>query len=422
MYVHINQSTCLSINHLSLSLSPASAAPGGGPPPRPRRASSSVPLAAQRALGGSRAHVAPPGAFLDAIKKGRDAALAANTFTKQVVEVEDFRCFVQMIKKEYKWTLEENPWEEVLPPSYKLDIYSSSGVLIFPSVDRLSTLYKMVPFGKAEPTIRDYDSCGVSHMSAGSSLEWHFDHEVNYVCGDEHTAFIVVKIPGTSPPSLWDSSSTAVPETLTSLDVEKIVRAKFFIEHDDKLDKPCWLDKTIVQSERDTWRTAATAGDIQYKTLFEKHSALQGDYLKLAIEKEELQDKHDEVVQQHLALQKKNSKITMEFFDIQKEMKDMQEKHVQDQVQSETDNQSMATALYDIHKAMECGICLETLSDEVACSMSLPCCHVVHTGCHEKQTQKDVCAHCRGKVSTWHKFSGFTAICTTLKKYKFPDQ
>jgi hypothetical protein len=402
------------------SLSPGT---GGGPPPRPRRASSSVPLAARRALGGSRAHVAPPDAFLDAIKKSSAAALATNTFTKQVVEVEDFRTYVQVYDSRKPYTLEECAWEEVLGPSHKINVDCSSGVVIFPSVDvSPATHYKMMPFGNIEPTIRDYHGSGVSDLQAGSSLEWRFDQHVYFTTDNLEVYFMVVKIPGSPPPSVWNRSTSAQPEIQTSLDVEKLVRAKFFIRTNEKMEEPCWYRTTIFESECNSWKMAANAGDAQYKTLFEKHSALQGDYLKLAIEKDELQDKHDEVVQQYLAVQKQNSKITHQLFDIQKEMKDMQEKHVQDQVQSKTDNQNMATALYDIHKAMECGICLEMLSDEVACSMSLPCCHVVHTGCHEKQKKKDVCAHCRDKVNTWHKFSGFTAICTTLKKYKFPDQ
>jgi len=118
-----------------------------------------------------------------------------------MVEVEDFRCFIQVYDGG-KYTLEENPWVEILAPSFKLDIHASSGLFIFPNFDHLSTLYKMVPFGNGEPTIRDYDSCGVTGMSAGSSLEWHFDREVNYTSNNDacQMSFIVVKIPGTPPP------------------------------------------------------------------------------------------------------------------------------------------------------------------------------------------------------------------------------
>ena len=204
----------------------------------------------------------------------------------------------------------------------------------------------------------------------------------------------------------------------SALSKEKHVRAKFFIPPNEKMQKPCWLHTTIVRGELDSWKMAANAGDAMYKTLFENYSVLQSDYVTLAVERDGLQTKHDEVVQQHLALTSNN-------FDIQHAMKELQEKHnalVQEQVQRRTDNQEMATALYDIHKATECCICFEPLSDGAPCSMGLPCGHVFHAACHEKQRKKNVCAHCQTKVTSWHEFHGFTAISAILKKFNFPEQ
>ena len=398
------------------------------------------------------------------------AALAANTFTQRAVQVEDFRCYVQLYEAGKPWTAEENLWEEVLAPSHKLNI----GVVIFPSVDiSPATHYKMMPFGDIEPTIRDYHGCGVSNLPTGGSLEWRFDHIVHFATDKVEASFIVVKVPGSPPPTMWNGSASAQPEIQTSADVEKLVRAKFFVRPNEKMDKPCWLDHSIVKSERDSWKMAANAGDAMYKTLFENYVGLQEDFLKQAIDMDELQDKHNEVVHQHLEVQKQNSKITHQFFDIQKAMKELQVKHdevvhqhlesqkamkelevkheevvcqrlelasnnfdiekamkelqekhnalVQEQVQRRTDNQEMATALYDIHKATECCICFEPLSDGAPCSMGLPCGHVFHAACHEKQRKKNVCAHCQTKVTSWREFHGFTAISAILKKFKFPE-
>ena len=397
-------------------------APGGGPPPR-SSASPEVPASSKRPSCFPRAFVAAPGVSLDPVRKASAAALAANTFAKKVVQVQDFRCYVQTYYPGKPWTAQEYPWEEVLPPSYRLTIGNlSGGVFIFPSVDTYSRRYKMVPFGDTDPAIRDYYYCGASGLpvgsSTGSSFEWRFDHQVRFSSDEQEMSFMVVKVPGSPPPSLWNGSAADEPEIQTSLDVEKLVRAKFFIQPDEKLEKPCWLNTTVVRSELDSWKKAANASDAMYRTLFENYSALQSDYVKLAVEKDELQTKHDEVVHQRLELTSNN-------LDTQKAMKELQEKHnalVQEQVQRRTDNQEMATALYDIHKATECCICFEPLSDGAPCSMGLPCGHVFHAACHEKQKRKNVCAHCQGKVSSWHEFHGFTAISTILKKFNFPEQ
>ena len=407
----------------NISLSPGS---GGGPPPRPRASSANL-RAAHEALRRSRASIAPPGAFLDAINKGRDAALAANTFTKQAVEVDNFRCFIQ-VYDHGRYTLEEYPWEEILAPSYKVNVNGSSGLFIFPSVDHLATLYKMVPFGNAEPTIRDYDSCGVSDMSAGSSLEWHFDREVNYVCNNEHVSFIVVKIPGTRPPTLWDSRPAAVPETLTSLDVEKIVRAKFFIAHDEKLEEPCWIKDPIVERELSTWRMSALAGDVQYKALYKNHSDLQGAHLKQAIEMEEMQVKYDELAKKHLELQKKFSDIKPEsivenerdmwkraFVKMKRKHETLFDKYkdlmgdytklsdkdcalLEENIRVERDSQLTSTALHDIKESMMCAICLDSGYDVEPAVVS-SCGHVLHEKCYESQkpAMGDTCCKCMQK-------------------------
>lgn len=186
------------------SLAPTSSPPAddGGPPPRPR-ASPAVPVSAQRALGGRRAFVPPPGVALDPMNKATAAALAANTFTKRAVQVEEFRCYVQVFDAGKPWTPEENLWEEVLAPSHKLNI----GVVIFPPVDiSPSTHYKMMPFGDIEPNIWDYHGCGVSNLPAGGSLAWRFDHIVHFATDKIEASFIVVKVPGSPPPTMWNGS------------------------------------------------------------------------------------------------------------------------------------------------------------------------------------------------------------------------
>lgn len=379
--------------------SAGSAGPAGGSPPQSRASPAAplaAPLAVERFVTRAKAFVAPPGVSLDAVKKAEAAALAANTFTKKVVEKDmqdNFRCFVQVYKEGAYWTLEENAWKEVSTPSYKLHFSSSAGVLILPSFDPESLLYKMIPFGKEEPTIRDCDNCGVFEMAAGGSLEWNYDREVNYFCGNERASFIVVKIP--------DISAGCHCGRMSSDYVEKIVRAKFFIGPDEKKHKPCWYNGTIVENERDSWKLAANAGEAMYKTLFNNYIILQSDYVKLA--------QHSREVETN------NSKIIKDYFDTHKAMTELQEKCDR----MKTANQNMAAALCEIHKAMECAICLETLGGDAACSMGIPCGHVVHTECHEKQKKKSVCAHCQGKVLSWHPFHGFTTTCTALKRFDF---
>ena len=372
--------------------SAGSAGPAGGSPPQ-SRASPAAPLAVERFFTRAKAFVPPPGVSLDAAKKAEAAALAANTFTKKVVEKDNFRCFVQVYKEGAYWTLEENAWKEVSAPSYKLHFSSSAGLLILPSFDPESLLYKMIPFGKEEPTIRDSDNCGVYEMAAGSSLEWKFDREVNYFCVNERVSFIVVKIPDSPAACHWGH--------MTSDDVENIVRAKFFIGPDEKKHKPCWYNGTIVENERDSWKLAANAGEAMYTTLFNNYIALQSDYVKLARQSHELETN--------------NSKIIKDHFDLHKAMTELQEKC--DRMKN--DNQNMAAALCEINKSMECAICLETLGGDAACSMGIPCGHVVHTECHEKQKKKGVCAQCQCKVSSWLPFHGFTTTCTALKRFDF---
>lgn len=72
------------------------------------------------------------------------------------------------------------------------------------------------------------------------------------------------------------------------MDVEKLVRAKFFVQSNEKMDKPCWLDHSIFQSQHDSWKMAPNTGDAMYKTLFENYVGLQEDYLTQTIDMDEL--------------------------------------------------------------------------------------------------------------------------------------
>jgi hypothetical protein len=224
-------------------------------------------------------------------------------------------------------------------------------------------------------------------------MQWQFDKVVHYTYEDVHMSFIVVKIPGTPPPNFWNEHHTSQPETQSSDDVEKLVRAKFHMSPTTKMHEPCWVERSIVENERDMWKKTAHAANVVYTNLYHYYVALEKEYTR--INKDE-----DELIERHNAL-----------FDENKLLK-------QELARRETDAQFTEKALQQIRDARICSTCLDVIDDEGSVVMAT-CGHFLHTHCHTAQqaTMKDICSQCKTKRS-WHNFTGFTSIIAALKELK----
>jgi hypothetical protein len=225
------------------------------------------------------------------------------------------------------------------------------------------------------------------------------------------------------------------------------VRAKFFINHDEKLEKPCWIQQTIVEGELSTWRMSATAGDIQYKALYKNHSDLQGAHLKQAIEMEEMQVKYDEMVQKFIDSEKKfpvsKSESVMEkerdmwkraFVKMKrkretllKKYKDLAGKHtklheeLRDEMEHNisliNDRLLKTSALNDIKDSIMCSICLDSGFDVEPAVVS-SCGHVLHEKCYwaNRPSMGNTCCKCMKKKARWFPFTGYTGIGAAFQK------
>jgi hypothetical protein len=276
---------------------------------------------------------------------------------------------------------QKNPWVELTEDTHNCKLVDNCGLVISPFVDPEGKKFKMVRIkwtGDAPPpvpTICDYDGCGVD-VPISSTIQWHFDRLVNYTCGDVNVSFIVVKIPGTPPPTIWNPKRNAEPADQTQDDIEKLVRAKFFIRPERVLTQPCWFGASIIENERSMYKWAFIETEKKRKELSDRHEGLKKDY--------------GDLFDENIAIMNKN-------------------------ISMETESQLSAKALKDIRESMTCAICLDIFDDEKAAMIGI-CGHVLHQECLQKQqpTMRDVCPSCR-KKKPWQKFSGYTGIATALK-------
>ncbi len=181
------------------------------------------------------------------VKKGSEAEVAASTFEKTTVERQLYRCYFQSWHPNCVGSDEPAAWIELFEDTTKVMIGEDVGIDFSPFIDPEGKQFKMA--APVESSIRDYEGCGVTKLPAGACMQWQFDHLVQYSCGDVTVCFIVVKIPGTPPPTMWHPGRKAKPEGQTSADVEKLVRAKFFLGPDSVLRMPwmpCWFNTSIV--------------------------------------------------------------------------------------------------------------------------------------------------------------------------------
>jgi hypothetical protein len=105
-------------------------------------------------------------------------------------------------------------------------------------------------------------------------------------------AFIIVRIldtvaPGV-PTKMWNISRNPFPFYQTSSDVEAIVRTKFSVIEDYEFDDPCWWSKSIFENEHDEWSRDRERAREMHKNLFQQHSFLLKEDVKLNKNKDDL--------------------------------------------------------------------------------------------------------------------------------------
>jgi hypothetical protein len=321
----------------------------------------------------------------DVVKKRSEAEVAAGTFEKTTVERELYRCYFQSWHPNCVGSDEPAAWIELFEDTTKVMISEDVGIDFSPFIDPEGKHFKMA--APVESSIRDYEGCGVMKLPGGACMQWQFDQLVQYSCGDVKVCFIVVKIPGTPPPTVWHPERKAKPEVQTSADVEKLVRAKFFLGPDSVLRMPgnpwvpwtpCWFNTSIVVNERDKWQRAFVAMEGKHNTLFNKYKELAGQHTKL-------HEEHGAEVEENTALIK--------------------------------ETRLKSTALYNIKESMMCSICLDTGYDVEPAVVS-SCGHVLHEKCYWKQkpSMGDTCCKCMKMKQTWFPFTGYTGISAALKQ------
>ena len=367
-------------------------APSGGGSPQPSapaRTVGSGGCASSASAAGPPAFPEAPGAILQIVKRRNDAELAATTFEKKRMVKELFRCYFQAWNPENPWDNETHVWTEMVEDTNKVMITSDVGIIISPFIDPQFTTFSLAPVGAAgtpDPSIRDYDGCGVRNLPAGTTMQWQFDHLVQYTCGDVKVCFLVVKVPGTPPPTVWHPHRKAKPEVQTTADVEKLVRAKFYIAPGKVLTTPSWFGASIVENERSMWKWAFVATERKYTTLFNQYSDCSTQMVGLRLARTELQKEND-TLKEKLARMERDSQLTTQ-------------------------------ALKDINEAIVCTNCLDIFDDNAPAMLS-SCGHALHKKCYEgqKPTMKDKCQQCNVKTKpSWNSFTGYTAIATALKK------
>ena len=365
---------------------------GGAPQPSaPARTVGSGGCASSGAAPGPPAFPEAPGAILEIVKKRNDAELAATTFEKGAVVKEVFRCYFQAWNPETPWDNETQHWCELTEHHNKIELAPDYGVVICPFVDAAGKKFEMMSCmvsgaAPAEPTIRDYDGCGVVDLPAGTTMQWQFDRLVEYTCGDANFSFIVVKIPGIPPPTIWHPNRKAKPEVQTTADVEKLVRAKFYMTPGKVLTAPSWFGASSVENERNMWKWAFVATERKYTTLFNQYSDCRTQTVGLRLARTGLQKENDSL-KEKLAMMERDSQLTTQ-------------------------------ALKDINDAIVCTNCLDIFDDNGPAMLS-SCGHALHKKCYEgqKPTMKDKCQQCNVKTKpSWNSFTGYTAIATALKK------
>ena len=363
---------------------------GGSPQPSaPARTVGSGGCASSASAAGPPAFPEAPGAILEIVKKRNDAELAATTFEKKRMVKGLFRCYFQAWNPENRWDNETHVWTEMVEDSNKIMLTSDVGIIICPFIDPEFTTFSLVPVGAAgtpDPSIRDYDGCGVRNLPAGTTMQWQFDHLVQYTCGDVKVCFIVVKVPGTPPPTIWHPHRKAKPEVQTTADVEKLVRAKFYMTPGKVLTAPSWFGASSVENERSMWKWAFVATERKYTTLFNQYSDCSTQMVGLRLARTELQKEND-TLKEKLARMERDSQLTTQ-------------------------------ALKDINEAIVCTNCLDIFDDNAPAMLS-SCGHALHKKCYEgqKPTMKDKCQQCNVKTKpSWNSFTGYTAIATALKK------
>jgi hypothetical protein len=376
------------------------------------------------------------------VKMKNDAAKAANTFEKVTVEKELYRCYCQawdIDKSVWHQNDEKNAWVELTEDFNKIELGPNMGMVICPFIDPAGKTFTMgscMMHGAAptEPTIRDYDGCGVIDVPVGTSLTWQFDHVVQYSCGDVKVCFIVVKIPGTPPPTIWHPDRKAKPEVQTSADVEKLVRAKFFIMPHRALTMPCWFTASMVENERDMWHSAVFDMKLGCNTLFNKYKDLMGDYTTL-------RQKYKDEMEQNISLIDEMRLKSTELHDMKcafdkmkrkretllKKYKDLAGKHTKlhEELRNEMEHnislidetRLKTTALNDIKESMMCSICLDSGFDVEPAVVS-SCGHVLHEKCYwaNRPSMGNTCCKCMKKKARWFQFTGYTGIGAAFQK------
>ncbi len=187
-----------------------------------------------------------------------------------------------------------------------------------------------------------------------------------------------MKIPGTPPPTDCSPDHKAKPEVQTSADVEKLVRAIFFIMPDTVLTMPCWFTASIMENERDMWKCAFLKMKRKRETIFYEYKDLMGEYLTLS----------------------------------EKCMVEMEEN-----ISLIDDMPLKSTALHDMKESMMCAICLDSQYEDKAAVVS-SCGHVLHKECYEEQkpSMGDTCCNCNAEKTSWFPFTGYTGISVAIKQ------
>ena len=263
--------------------------------------------------------------------------------------VMEHQYFIQIYKPGQPWILNKNPWVELTPPCQNVKFTDKSGMNIIISPD--TPFFKVLPYGPTECSIHNRDGCGVFVLPVGHAMDWKFDYLLNYFCEGLLVQLIVVKVRCSD---LHDDHSDV------SWGVEKIVRRKFKSAGSQNTIEPCWLQYSVAQAWRESYKTEAQ----NLKTALDK---LRQDFLGL------------------------------------------QHTHAEQTWQLQLRNEALA----EIKSATTCPICLG-LFDHDEYSFSSGCGHMICQKCHAKKPDK--CIICRDHVQKWTKFFGMNAITYALVK------
>ena len=261
----------------------------------------------------------------------------------------EYEYYIQTYIPGQPWKLNKNPWVEMTDPCHHLKLTGNSGInfIISPG----TPFFKIIPYGSSEPSIHNRDGCGVFVLPAGHAMDWQFNCILDYSCAGFFMRLIVTKIRCSD---LRDDHSDV------SWGVEKIMRRKFKSAGSQRTAEPCWLEYSIAQAWRESYK----------------------------FEAQNLRAELDKLRQDFTGLQHTHAQQTSQL-----------------RLQSET--------LQQIKAAVTCPVCLE-LFDHVGFSMSSSCGHLLCKKCHAQK--KDRCVVCRDDVQKWTNFYGMNAITYALFK------